>query len=254
MIGFARKLVIVTWLPLTVLAVAAVVSEWFPSTFFPPLSRSLGATWQILTTEQLMRFLLPTLSTTVFGFGLGTLLALLFGTLVGFSVSGRAIFEPFIGFWRAAPASALVPLVIGVAGVGPSAVFWSVVTAVFLNVGLVVSVSISKADPATLNTMRVLGFGPLSIAFRARLPAAFGEIATGIQNGLQISLLVTVLAEVLSGGRGMGRYLMDSLDRYLIENLWAGIIVLGLVSAILNIAYRIVIERSFVWLEKGHRL
>jgi ABC-type nitrate/sulfonate/bicarbonate transport system permease component len=249
-----RKFSIATWLPAVVVGLAWFFSERFPSTFFPPFSKTLAAVGELVGSEKLVIHVLPTLLTTILGFAIGVVLAIIVGTLVGFSSIGRFVFEPFIGFWRAAPSSALIPLVISVGGVGQSTVLWSVVIAVFLNVALLVSVSVRKADPPTVNTMRILGFGSLSTAFRARLPAALGEIITGVQSGLQIALLVTVLVEVLIGGAGMGRYLMDSLDRYLIENLWAGILILGCSSAVLNVGFRMIIDRSFGWLRQGRRL
>ena len=70
--------------------------------------------------------------------------------------------------------------------------------------------------------------------FEVRLPAATGEILTGLQAAVQIGILVMVISEMLGSGIGLGAFIIHSQSTFMIADMWVGIFILGVIGLLLN--------------------
>jgi ABC-type nitrate/sulfonate/bicarbonate transport system permease component len=80
-----------------------------------------------------------------------------------------------------------------------------------------------------------------------RIPAATGEILTGLQAALQTAVLVMVVSEMLGSGVGLGAFIIRAQSTFMIADMWLGILILGALGVILNGAFHLIEKRLFPW-------
>jgi NitT/TauT family transport system permease protein len=82
------------------------------------------------------------------------------------------------------------------------------------------------------------------------LPAATPQIMAGLRTSLPISLIVTILAEMVGSSNGIGHYILRMQRTFDIPEMYAGIFMLGIVGYFLNRGF-LEIDRVFLAWHKG---
>jgi NitT/TauT family transport system permease protein len=82
-------------------------------------------------------------------------------------------------------------------------------------------------------------------------PAAIPHIIAGVRLAFNLSLLCTVATEMIMGGsRGLGRVILDSVITYNLTEMYASIILLGILGYTINKLFLILESKYIHW--KGH--
>ena len=108
---------------------------------------------------------------------------------------------------------------------------------------------VRQVDPVTTETARVFGFGRLGVLRHAVLPSALPFIATGIRVAAAIALILAISAELIAGGSsGIGTWmLVQSQSGARREDVYAGIVVAGILGLAINAAGVSIERRLFFW-------
>jgi ABC-type nitrate/sulfonate/bicarbonate transport system permease component len=70
--------------------------------------------------------------------------------------------------------------------------------------------------------------------YRVVIPAASPAILAGMRISLAVSLIVTVVAEMIAGGTGMGNFIQEAQRSFDTQRMYAGIFALALLGYMLN--------------------
>ena len=235
------------WIPAVLLTLWEYSSQRVDNLFFPPPSAIFVTALQVVSLEFINNHLLPTLGVFAGGFLIGSICGAIVGTLVGSSALAYEVLSPILVFLRSMPTAAKLPVLLGILGIGTQSIYAAVALSVFFNVSVVTMIGVARVHKDTLEASALLSLNKLREMFVVRLPAATGEVLTGLQTAMQVALLVTVLAETLASGRGMGAFLIESQYLFRITEMWLVIILLGAIGVLANQLFLFVERHLAPW-------
>jgi NitT/TauT family transport system permease protein len=82
---------------------------------------------------------------------------------------------------------------------------------------------------------------------RVIVPSAAPEIATGVRISAGIATLVTVSVELVAGSGGLGGYVLTAQEGSATADMYAGIILGGILGWAINTLVNSGIRRAFPW-------
>ena len=105
----------------------------------------------------------------------------------------------------------------------------------------------ARVDRMLHDVARTSGVGRTGRLFRVTLPAALPSIATGIRVSAAIALLVCVTAEFVIGTGGVGTYMERQQIANRLPEMYAAVILVGLIGYLMNVGLRVVQRRTLFW-------
>lgn len=247
MTTFAKKLFERTWFPVLIIAAWQVVQSQSKNPFSPTPAKIWSSIQYVVTAEWVKTSLSSSLITLLGGFIAGSALGVLLGSILGANQVAREIFLPITNFIRCIPSVAKVPVLLALLGIGLTTRITTVAIAVLFPVLLTTMRAVANTDERILEYSNVLGFNFWRLLFQVRIPAATGEILTGLQAALQIAVLVMVVSEMLGSGVGLGAFIIRAQSTFMIADMWVGILILGILGVLLNGAFLLIEKKIFPW-------
>jgi ABC-type nitrate/sulfonate/bicarbonate transport system permease component len=248
-----------TGIVLLELAVPAVlvVAWWLGSSgstslYFPPLSTSLSSLWHVWLTADLGPDVVPSLEHFALGLLIAVAVGVTGGLVLGAAPGVADAFAPVLEFLRAIPGVALLPAALLLLGIGPamqvSVIAYGTVWPILLNT----ADGVRSVDPVVRDVARSYRIGWASRLLRIVIPAASPQIVAGIRTALSIGITVIVFSEMVGSTGGIGYQILQAQRGFQIPQMWAGIILLGILGYLLNLAFRL-FERLVLRWHRGMR-
>ncbi|WP_408998567.1 ABC transporter permease [Syntrophus buswellii] len=202
------------------------------------------------------------------GYLLAVCLAIPLGILMGYYGTAHRLLNGFLALFRPIPPLAWVPLVLAWFGVASLASIFGVeegTAYLYLNnlkLSMVFIIFIGAFYPVLtsaihgvmgvrstlLDSARVLGAGEWDIFRKILLPAASPSIVNGMRIGLGVAWMCLVSAEMLPGSiSGVGYLITHAYTLARTDIVIAGMISIGIVGAVLDLFFRLIEDRKFVW-------
>lgn len=226
----------------------ASVSGWV-NAFLLPSPRIVAETLvDLATSGVLARHTLVSLSRVGMGYGLAVLLAICFAVLFSFSRPLRSLADPLLEFLRQVPPLALMPLLILWLGIGELQKVGIIILACFFPIFLGVRGGIGAVDRKLLDVGASCGFSRMEMMLRIALPSAMPAIVVGLRIGLGYSWRALVGAELIASSAGLGYMIVDAENLARTDIVLAGILVIGVLGLIADLALRLIIRRAAPWL------
>ena len=147
------------------------------------------------------------------------------------------LLEPITEFIRPIPASAYIPVAILILGIGNEMKIFVVFLACTFPILLNTYGGVRGIDPVVIDTGRTFGVGPLNALSQITLPAALPSILIGMRISLGTSLIVSIVAEMITGDSGIGYFILDAQRVFRIPDMYAGILTLGLLGYCINFIF-----------------
>ncbi|MFZ5783462.1 MAG: ABC transporter permease [Pseudomonadota bacterium] len=226
---------------------ASAALGWVKSENWPPLTDVLRAVVVGIMQGELGPALASTLSRMAAGFALGTCAAVVLGVVLARVRLLDEALRPLIEIQRTLPPPAIVPPLILLLGVDEALKITVVAMAAFAPVFVNTYAGIRGADETLYLTARTFGLGRLATIWKVVLPNSVPFISAGMRTALSLSLIVAVIAEMISGASGVGYYLMSMQFAMRAADMYAAVICLGVVGYALNAAFRAVEQRALRW-------
>jgi ABC-type nitrate/sulfonate/bicarbonate transport system permease component len=233
-----------------VLTVAILLALWeifarlHPSVYVPPVSTvfvTFAREWFSPTFGQQA---VPSLYRMIVGYCCATIFGVTLGVLIGSFKRLYQLLDPVLQFWRAIPATAIIPVGILLIGIGDEMKF------AVIAFGSCWPILINSADGARLvpterlDTARIFGLTKLETLLRVIVPSAAPMIAAGMRTGLSIAFIMIVVSEMIGSTDGLGYYILQAQRTFAIPEMYGGILLLAFLGYLLN--------TMFVWGE--HRV
>ena len=204
--------------------------------FFPGPDRSFGTLWEQLHEAEFWYAFVETLRRMALGFVSAALIGIAAGALIGLSRNLRDYVEPTLELIRPLPASAVIPVFVLLIGLNERMIVAVIAFASLWPVLLGTVHGFKTVEPRLIEVSRLLHLSPLALVFKIALPNAMPDIFAGLRLALTVSLILAVVTEMLSGMPGLGHNIIMAARSFRSADLYAGIIVLGAIGYLTNIA------------------
>ncbi|MFD4529379.1 ABC transporter permease [Streptomyces sp. NPDC058470] len=215
--------------------------------YFPPTSRIAAALGQELTDEVFWTALGDTLT----GWALGLAIAVTAGILAGVVISVvphlRQVTASTIEFLRPIPSVALIPLAVLLYGSELRSVLLLVVYASFWQVLIQVLYGVQDVDPVAEETARSYGLDTWARIRHVLWPSALPYVMTGVRLAAAVALILTVTAELVIGAPGLGKSIGVAQTSQAVPEMYALLVVTGLLGLLINVGARAVERRALAW-------
>ena len=238
---------------LFVLVPVAAVVAWFvlsagsTNFFLPPLSDILSAFRRLWLFDRVGSDVVPSLVRLAIGYGLSVLLGVGLGLAMGLRPRLHDALNPFVQFLRSLPGPAIIPLAIVVLGLGSTMKVLVIVLTVTWPILLSTVDGVRSQEPAQLEAARAYGIGGRERLRRIVLPAASPRILAGMRTSLAIAIMLMVISEMVAATNGIGYFVLQSQRTFAVNDMWAGILLLGLLGIVLNGLFTLSERRALRW-------
>ena len=180
------------------------------------------------------------------GFLLGAALGIIVGIMLGSSPMLSDIFRPFLVSLNAIPRLALVPLFILWFGFGLQMKVALVALIVFFLVFYATYEGVRDVEQRLLDVLKVMDASKLTLQMKVRVPSAMAWIIQGLQVSSRTHW--SRRSPPRSSVRTRNRYLIQrSAGTFFTAGVFAGIVVLVVVSVIINALVTLMERRLLRW-------
>jgi NitT/TauT family transport system permease protein len=181
------------------------------------------------------------------GFLASAVLAIPLGILIGAYKSVEAAQEPLVGFIRYIPVPALIPLVMVAAGIGESAKIALIFIGTYFQMVIIVADVTRQVPRDLISAARTLGAKPRQLLFNVLLPATLPGLADTCRTMIGWAWTYLVIAEVVATDSGLGYRIMKAQRFLRTEEIFVGILVLGLLGLATDMLFKILTPRLLPW-------
>lgn len=207
---------------------------WVSPIFLPAPQATWEALREGLLQGDLPRLTLGTVERMVYGWALASLIGIALGALIGVSATLRAWLQPMLEVIRPLPASAVVPVAIALVGLSPSMVLIVIAFGAVWPVLLATVHGFASVEPRLHEVARVLRLSPLAFVFKIGLPNALPDALAGMRISLTIALILAIVGEMLASQEGLGQAILLAARSFRATELFAGVLLLGLIGFVSN--------------------
>ena len=225
------------------LSVAQVLSP----VYFPPPTSAFRVLGERLRDGSIWPSLGSTVMRMFYGWVLACLLGVAVGGLIGSSTVMRDYLRPILEFFRSLPASAIMPMAVLFLGLSNQ---MSIVVIAFGSIWPVLLGSVQGFS--TVKSRLIEVFDMLQLTWREGLvsltiPSALPDIMTGARISLAIALILAVVTEMQASLPGLGSDIFQAQRAFRSPELYAGLLVLGMLGFGLSYTLQLIERRLLRW-------
>jgi ABC-type nitrate/sulfonate/bicarbonate transport system permease component len=245
----------IAWLTASLLVGAALIVFWqwiadarlVSPVFLPGPDRAWNALMRGFASGELEWKLLGTIERMVYGWLLASLVGIALGALIGISPTARAYLGPMLEFLRPLPASAIIPVAIALLGLSDFMVLTVIAFGALWPMLLSTIHGFAAVEPRLYEVARLLGLSHWEVIRKIALPSAMPDILAGMRLGLTVALILAVVGEMLASRDGLGLWILLSARSFRAPDLFAGVILLGLIGYVSALLLGAVESRVLRW-------
>ena len=236
--------------PLLILVAWWIYSASGSNLYFPPVPEVFETLRTSLLGDGFTRHVLPSLRNWFLGFLVGCLAAIVFGLLIGSSRALTHLTRVPVEFARALPPPALIPVAIALLGIGEQMKWGVIAFGVFFPVLLATIDGVKGVEGTLLDTARLYRIRGRWHVTRVILPAAAPQIVAGMKVSLSIALILMIVSEMVASVQGLGFFTLQAQRTFSYSEMWAGIILLGLIGFLANMIFEQLSRRTLYWVSQ----
>jgi len=242
----------------SLISFAVIMTAWFilsygvqvSHVFLPPPHTVVDSLVSMALSGILASYTWISTSRVVIGWGLSVIIALPLGMLIATSPVVKALIQPITEFIRYLPVVALVPLTLLYAGIGEEQKYLIIFLGTFFQLLLMVADTVSSVDRTLLNSAATLGANKRQRYMKVLLPAALPGLLDDLRLTIGWAWTYLVVAEMVAANAGLG-YLVLKSQRFLAtDDIFAGLLVIGLVGLVTDRIFALITKVTVPWHER----
>ncbi len=229
-------------------------SGWVSKLLWPSLESVAYELWRMTVNGDIAFHGVLTIERAVEGFILALIVGIPLGALLARSRFFNKLFEPLFVFTYPVPKISLYPVFVFIFGYGDL----SKVVLIFLECLYPIAL---QTAAGMRNTERVLvwaaencGASAPQLFWRVLVPSAAPSIFAGIRIALPISLIVTIITELIGESRGLGYLVAFASASYEPARAMAAFVVIACIGFVFDRAFIALRRRVVFWLPESSRL
>ncbi|MDB5485434.1 MAG: transporter permease [Tardiphaga sp.] len=200
----------------------------------------------------LMAKLLGTLAHMLYGWLCASIVGIALGAAIGASKTTRDYVAPSLEWLRPLPVSAIIPIAIALFGLTQGMALFVIAFGAMWPMLLATIHGFAAVEPRLYEVARTLHMSRLAVIVKIALPSASPDILAGMRLSLTVALILSVVCEILAGLDGLGHWVLLSARAFRSADLFAGVILLGVVGYVTATAMAFAERRLLRWRGVGH--
>jgi ABC-type nitrate/sulfonate/bicarbonate transport system permease component len=209
---------------------------------------TLGSLISAVFTGTMLVDFFATVLRTFEAFVLAAIIGVPLGVALGSSEKLYRSVEFLIDFFRSTPASALIPMFILFFGVSDLS---KVIIAAFSALLLILfnsAYGVMNARQSRILAAKVMGANRWQIFKDVLLLESLPQTFIGLRSGISIALVIVIVAEMFIGTeQGLGKRIIDAQQILNVKDMYASILITGILGYVLNILFLMVEKRFVHW-------
>lgn len=210
----------------------------------PDMLTTFRETWFF---EHFSSDVVPSLKRLTVGYVAAVLIGATAGFVLGLFPTVRLIFHPVLSFIRSIPPVTLVPPALFIIGLGDQLQITIIALVCIWPILLNVADGVAEVDDTLLSTARSYGINGFERFRFVLFPAVSPRLAAGMRTSLSFAVLILVTSEMVASTNGIGTFVFNAQQLFAVADMWAGIILLGLLGVLLNLIFGAVERRFLHW-------
>lgn len=217
---------------------------------FPPPLKVLLALQTLLVEEHFLADVLQSVFRILTSYGIAIAIALPLGVLMGTFPVVEAFFNPLVSPFRYLPAPSFIPLLLMWLGTGDGQkIALLVLGVIWFLIALIVD-NTKAVRSELVETAKTLGASKLGILRTVIFRAALPNIVDTFRQMLAVSWTYLVIAEIVAATNGIGAMMMRAKRFVHVDEIMAGILVIGLLGLLFDTALRLLHWQLFPYLHR----
>ena len=217
----------------------------------PKFLPSPGLVWaafqRLLASGDLQKDIAFSVFRVTAGFLLAAFISIPLGVLMGAFATIRGLLEPIIGIVRYMPAPALTPLLILYFGLDePPKIMLIFIGTLFFNT-LMVMDCVKFVPKELIETTYTLGGQRHQVLLLVIFPFVLPEIIDACRVNMAASWNLVIVAELVAATEGLGRRIWVAYRYSKPDEIFAGLIVIGLIGLMIDLLFRLLLHLSSKW-------
>lgn len=222
-------------------------SGYFNSALFPPPSKVVMDLMDMVASGQLSTDVIASGRRLLVGYFFGAILGLCMGLVTGRYYLAENFLSPIFQVLRPIPPISFVPIAILWFGLGEFSKYFLVFWGVFFPVWINTHLGVQRVDQTLIRAAQSLGARERKLLFAVVLPGAFPQILAGLRTAVPISFYCLVAAEIAGAYSGVAYNIDVAHLNFQVGHMFAGLIVLGLMSAAADWIFVVISKFAFPW-------
>ncbi len=220
--------------------------------FLPGPDRAWASLVRGFTGGDLGQKLAGTVSHMAYGWFAASVAGIALGALIGSSRTLRSYLAPTLEFLRPLPVSAIIPVAIAMFGLTEGMALFVIAFGAIWPTLLATIHGFAAVEPRLYEVARSLHMSRPAVIFKIALPSASPDILAGMRLSLTVALILSVVCEILAGLDGLGHWVLLSARAFRSADLFAGVILLGVIGYLTALAMTLVENRLLKWRPSSH--
>lgn len=221
--------------------------------YLPTTASIVGSLAGMLDDETFWTALGDTLTGWALGLAIAVSAGVVLGVVIGSVPALRAATASTIEFLRPIPSVALIPVAVLLYGTDLGSTLLLVVYAAFWQVLVQVLAGVQDVDPVADDTARSYGFGRWGRVRYVIWPTALPYVMTGVRLAAAVALVLAITAELIIGTPGLGKQIAVAQTSGAVSEVYALVLVTGLLGVAINLVARSVERRTLFWHQSVRR-
>ena len=202
--------------------------------FVPPPSTIAVTFYELALTGELWTHTWATVVRTLAGYVLGVVPAIAVGLIMAMSIWTKRIVDPLIAALFPIPKIALMPMLMLALGFGEAPKIALVAISTFFPVVIAAYVGGANIEKIYLDVAHNFGANKRTLLRRVIFFGALPMIFAALRLAIGIAFIVIIAAEFVSSEKGIGTLIWSSWQLLLIDRMFVGIIVIGILGVIFS--------------------
>ena len=219
------------------------VGTLFNSALVPTPAATFAKAWKMIMSGELFLHIGVSLRRVLIGYVIGCVSGIMLGAIMGRFWLARELAEPVLELIRPISPVAIVPLAMLWFGIGEMSKFFIIIYATVIIVLLNTAAGVSRTPVTRIRAARCLGATEYEVFMKVVLPSAVPFILTGMRVALGFSFMGIVAAELIGAREGLGFLIMNSQLLLQTDQLFVGLLALGVVGLCVDRAFRSILQR-----------
>jgi NitT/TauT family transport system permease protein len=215
--------------------------------FLPSPAAVWNAAQQQAQQGLLLRDITASMGRVAAGFGLSAAVALPLGMAMGTNRVICRLLEPLLGLIRYMPAPAFIPLLIIYFGLGElPKVLLIFIGTLFFNT-LMIMDAVKFVPHELIETALTLGGRKPQVLSRVIAPCIAPQVIDASRINMAAAWNLVIVAELVAATEGLGKRISMAQRFLRTDEIFLGLIVIGLIGLAIDLSFRFLMRRSCAW-------
>lgn len=204
--------------------------------------------WQLVSSGAIVLDSYETLRRLLIGLLISVGIGVPLGLVMGYFARVYYSLEFFVDFLRSVPVAAIFPLFILVFGIGSPSIISAVTYACLLIITINTIYGVRSVKELRLMSATMFKLGKVATFTKVIVPEALPYMFAGLRIAVSYGMVIVIFSEMFIGtDAGLGRRIIDTQAVYKIAEMYAAIIVTGLIGYGLNKLAIVAEKRIIHW-------